>query len=218
MRLLIPAATALVFSAAPVFAQDCAERLEGLQTMLGDENAYSTVLRAGMQDQIGMLWDVAALLQQDGDEEACRQIAVAMESIVTKVSTPGLVDGDLWNEQQAARLEAAVPVDELESRFHIDDVLGASVYSPRNDYLGEIDDLVITAQGIGYGVIERGGLLGIGDERIAVPWQRFAMTADGQTLVLDVDPQRIGEAPAYEDGLAQDETWRSESDAFFSAD
>jgi hypothetical protein len=92
------------------------------------------------------------------------------------------------------------------------------VYSPRNDYVGEIDDLVITTEGISYGVVERGGFLGIGGDRVAVPWQRFALTTDGQTLVLDVDPARIEEAPAYEDGLAQDETWRSETDAFFATD
>lgn len=207
MKRFLLATTALaMFAGAPAFADDtCRDRLDALEQGIGAEDTYATVLRSGMQDEIGTLWDVAADLDRQGNEEACLQIANALESMVTKAQTPGIVDADAWEEEQRARLEAATPVAESQGRMRIQDIIGMDVYTPRNEYLGELDDVVLTDQGIGYGVIERGGFFGVGGDEVPVPWNRFMVTQDGDTLVLDIDPATLEAAPTYQAFLPDEE-------------
>lgn len=224
-RLLVTTTALVALTAAPAWSAECRDRLDGLEQALGEETAYSTVLRSGMQDEIGTLWDVAATLEREGDEDSCLQIASAMESLVAKANAPGIVDAETWEREQVDRLESAVALGEFQGRMRIDDLMGASVYTPDNAYLGELDDVVLMPEGrIGYGVVERGGFLDIGDDDIAVPWDRFQVTEDGRTLVLDIDPARLEGAPRYDDDMTEDEddetvdfdAWRQQVDDFFA--
>jgi len=227
-RLLLATTAIAVFASAPALADDCRERLDGLEQTIGSEEAYSTVLRSGMDNEIGQLWNVASRLERQGNEEACLQIADALESIVAESQTPGIVDADAWDEEQLARLEEATPVADHQGRMRIQDIIDMPVYTPRNEYLGELDDVVLTENGIGYGVIGRGGFLGIGDDEVPVPWDQFKVTQDRRILVLDIDPARLDEAPNYKvemdefDGdsdnepLIDFEAMREKVDAFFT--
>jgi sporulation protein YlmC with PRC-barrel domain len=53
--------------------------------------------------------------------------------------------------------------------------LGAPVFNQRNDHLGEIEDLVIDpANGrISHAVVEVGGILGIGEKKVLVPFNHL---------------------------------------------
>ena len=201
-RLLLATTAFTMFASAPALADNCRDRLDGLEQAIGSEETYTIVLRSGMQDEIGTLWDVAADLERQGNEEACLAITNALESMVTKAQTPGIVDADAWEEEQRARLEAATPVADSPGRMRIQDIIGMDVYTPRNEYLGELDDVVLTDNGIGYGVIERGGFFGMGEDEVPVPWDRFKVTQDGNTLVLDIDPVTLEAAPTYQSLVA----------------
>ena len=197
-RLLLATTACAVFASAPAFAEECRARLDGLEQNIGTEEAYWTVLRSGMDDEVGVLWDVASGLEREGNEEACLQIAGALEAIIAETQAPGFVDASAWEAEQLARLDEATPVTENQGRMRIQDILGMSVYTPRNEYLGEIDDVILSDSGIGYAVIERGGFLDIGDYEVPVPWDRFSVTLDRSILVLDIDPARLEEAPNYQ--------------------
>ena len=226
-RLLLATTACAVFASAPAFAEECRARLDGLEQNIGTEEAYWTVLRSGMDDEVGVLWDVASGLEREGNEEACLQIAGALEAIIAETQAPGFVDASAWEAEQLARLDEATPVTENQGRMRIQDILGMSVYTPRNEYLGEIDDVILSDSGIGYAVIERGGFLDIGDDEVPVPWDRFSVTRDRSILVLDIDPASLEEAPNYQvemeafEGENDDEpmvdfdAMRSKVDAFF---
>lgn len=224
-RLLLATTAIAVLTGTPALAQECRERLDSLEQVVGTADTYTTVLRSGMHDEIGALWDVASDLERQGEDEACLQIADSLESMITKAQTPGIVDPDAWELEQVARLEEATPVTDDTGRMRIQDIIGMSVYTPRNEYLGELDDVVLHGSGIGYGVIARGGFLGIGSDEVPVPWDRFSVTRDHETLVLDIDPAQLDGAPTYAavdmesdgDGAAIDfEAIRDDVDSFFS--
>jgi sporulation protein YlmC with PRC-barrel domain len=79
--------------------------------------------------------------------------------------------------------------------------IGADVENPQGQNLGDIKDVVIDrASGrIAYAVVSFGGFLGMGEKLFAVPWGAFAQPrADKDKLVLDVDKERLKNAPGFD--------------------
>ena len=79
--------------------------------------------------------------------------------------------------------------------------IGANVENPQGQNLGDIKDIVIDrASGrIAYAVVSFGGFLGMGEKLFAVPWGAFSQPqADKDTFVLDVDKERLKNAPGFD--------------------
>jgi sporulation protein YlmC with PRC-barrel domain len=79
--------------------------------------------------------------------------------------------------------------------------IGANVENPQGQNLGDIKDVVIDrASGrIAYAVVSFGGFLGMGEKLFAVPWGAFSQPkADKDTFVLDVDKERLKNAPGFD--------------------
>ena len=78
--------------------------------------------------------------------------------------------------------------------------IGADVQNPQGQNLGDIKDIVIDrASGrIAYAVVSFGGFLGMGEKLFAVPWGAFSQNADKDTFVLDVDKERLKNAPGFD--------------------
>jgi sporulation protein YlmC with PRC-barrel domain len=79
--------------------------------------------------------------------------------------------------------------------------IGANVENPQGQNLGEINDIVIDrASGrMAYAVVSFGGFLGMGEKLFAVPWGAFSQPkADKDTFVLDVDKERLKNAPGFD--------------------
>jgi sporulation protein YlmC with PRC-barrel domain len=89
------------------------------------------------------------------------------------------------------------------------EVKGLSVFSPTNESLGKIEDLVIDTQTgqIRYAVLSFGGLLGIGNKLFAVPWQNLSFISKGtgnygtlaeKYCVLDISKEALKAAPGFD--------------------
>jgi sporulation protein YlmC with PRC-barrel domain len=79
--------------------------------------------------------------------------------------------------------------------------IGADVQNPQGQNLGDIKDIVIDrASGrIAYAVVSFGGFLGMGEKLFAVPWGALAQPkADKDTFVLDIDKERLKNAPGFD--------------------
>ena len=79
--------------------------------------------------------------------------------------------------------------------------IGADVENPQGQNLGDIKDVVIDrASGrIAYAVVSFGGFLGMGEKLFAVPWGAFSQPkADKETFMLDVDKERLKNAPGFD--------------------
>lgn len=79
--------------------------------------------------------------------------------------------------------------------------IGANVENPQGQNLGDIKDIVIDrASGrMAYAVVSFGGFLGMGEKLFAVPWGAFSQPkADKDTFVLDIDKERLKNAPGFD--------------------
>jgi sporulation protein YlmC with PRC-barrel domain len=64
----------------------------------------------------------------------------------------------------------------------VDELDGMTVFNARGERLGEVDEVVADANGRHYVVIEQGGFLGIGDDEVAFPIERFWLKGDALVI------------------------------------
>ena len=79
-------------------------------------------------------------------------------------------------------------------------LIGDPVVSPKGEDLGKIEDLVIdpTNGRVDYAVLSFGGFLGMGDKLFAVPLEAMKLSSKEKGFVLDVDKERLKQAPGFD--------------------
>ncbi|GAB5536379.1 MAG: hypothetical protein Rubg2KO_26280 [Rubricoccaceae bacterium] len=79
-------------------------------------------------------------------------------------------------------------------------IVGTSVKNFQREDLGEIQDLMIDPQSgrVIYAVLDFGGFLGIGDKYFAVPLQAFSVDRVNEVFSLDIDKERLENAPGFD--------------------
>lgn len=88
-----------------------------------------------------------------------------------------------------------------------------SVRNRKNEELGSIKDIMIDVPtgSIAYAVLSVGGFLGIGDRLFAIPWSALILDEDQQCFVIDIDKDRLENAPGFDKNNwpdMADPTWR----------
>jgi sporulation protein YlmC with PRC-barrel domain len=81
-------------------------------------------------------------------------------------------------------------------------LLGSDVKNPQGQDVGDLKHLMLDPRTgrVMYAVVAIGGFLGMGEKTVIVPWYALEVARDGKSLVLNVAPQMLQQAPAYEKG------------------
>jgi sporulation protein YlmC with PRC-barrel domain len=79
-------------------------------------------------------------------------------------------------------------------------VIGVSVENAQGDSLGEIEDLMLDKlEGtVEYVVLSFGGFLGLGDKLFAMPWSIFTYNLERECFVINMDQERLENAPGFD--------------------
>jgi hypothetical protein len=79
-------------------------------------------------------------------------------------------------------------------------ILGAKVLNRENQDLGTIEDLVVDSRDsrIAYAILSFGGFLQMGDKHFAIPWAALAFNVAEKVAVLNVDKDRLKNAPGFD--------------------
>ncbi len=101
-------------------------------------------------------------------------------------------------------------------------ITGDEVLNRKDDKLGRIQDLMLDTQSgqIRYVVLSSGGFLGMGDRLFAVPWKALKLDSTNKCFILDVDAQRLKDAPGFDKDHwpnMADAKWASDVDAYFGS-
>ncbi|HEX7110390.1 MAG TPA: PRC-barrel domain-containing protein [Aestuariivirga sp.] len=120
--------------------------------------------------------------------------ATAAPDTVAKENPPAPVDGQIILQDKATFLASAI--------------IGGNVYSPSNESVGDVNDLVIKPTGeIDAVVVGVGGFIGIGEKNVAIALDRFTIepTEDlaSTKLVLNATKEELEAAPAFKSAYVQ---------------
>ena len=146
----------------------------------------------------------ANILAQHGQQQPCEDILATTRTIyqsyVTQMHDRGvsMADGPNWRRQQIA---AAQPVIGQTAAFRSDQLVDTTVLSPQDELLGTVHDIVMSPQSgkIAYLVIARGGLFGIDEKFVRVPWADFKATRGVSVLELNMTTAVLQAAPQVSD-------------------
>lgn len=100
-------------------------------------------------------------------------------------------------------------------------ITGDEVCNLQGETLGEIQDVMldIVEGRIRYAVLSSGGFLGMGDRLFAVPWKALKLDQGNKRFLLDVDKDRLENAPGFDKGQwpnMADPKWNSTVESFYT--
>lgn len=89
--------------------------------------------------------------------------------------------------------------DKLNAELRASQLLGATVYSPDGQTIGEIKEMLISPKTVAVdaAIVSVGGFLGVGDKTIAVPMEKLHRGKENR-LTLDATKEQLKAAPQYD--------------------
>jgi hypothetical protein len=87
-----------------------------------------------------------------------------------------------------------------QNTFLTSDLTGATVYSPQDEAIGDVNDVIVSRDGKVDGlVVGVGGFLGIGEKDVAIKMSEIKMmdTDTGIKLVMDANKDQLAAAPEF---------------------
>lgn len=82
-----------------------------------------------------------------------------------------------------------------------------NLINTNDEDLGEVEDAVLDLHEgrVLYAVVDFGGFLGIGENTVAVPWQRLEFNEENEQFILDIADVSLEDAPTLDLGLFTDD-------------
>ena len=104
-----------------------------------------------------------------------------------------------------------------------DTLIGDSVVNATDDDLGDIKEIMLDMQTgqVAYAVLSFGGFLGMGDKLFAVPWQALHLDTVNKRFVLDIEKERLRNAPGFDKDAwpdMADAQWAQHIHSFYGTD
>lgn len=111
----------------------------------------------------------------------------------------------------ATTAAGSVATDETDRLIASDKVEGTVVYNRQGERLGSVYNFMVDKRSgqVQYAVMSFGGFLGIGDSYHPLPWKTLKYDTAMGGYVVDLDKDRLQEAPSY--AASENPDWRDPS-------
>jgi sporulation protein YlmC with PRC-barrel domain len=79
-------------------------------------------------------------------------------------------------------------------------LIGNDVYNNANEGVGEIKEIMLDMRSgrVSYAVLSFGGVMGMGKKLFAVPWDALKLDTEHKRFTLNVDKDRLKQAPGFD--------------------
>ena len=209
-------------------AEQCLEDLMTFERTVVEEQQADAmgpnVVLAG--SEFRQLREAARVFANNGNEDACQMIIEEMRALYEQrreAVEQAITETDqAETEQRNQRLVDAVAVDQRQGLVRADQFVGAEVRNPSDQYLGEIETIVLDPQEnqVAYVLMAHGGFIGIGTELVPIRWADLHVTQDGETYVLNASEEDIANAPTIDPesfNPKAGEDWRQQIDQWWDS-
>ncbi len=161
--------------------------------------------------ELRTLRDAAMIFARADLEEACEEVVEGIEEY-GEARAEAARTGSMSDEERAAyaeRVQQAAPLSEARGGHRAGNLIGDEIVSLSGERIGDVDDVMIAAEGEArYVLVGTGGLFGIGEDYVPVEISRLRVI-DEDTLALPVEAEVFEGAPRVEaDDIEQQlESW-----------
>ena len=147
-------------------------------------------------------------------------LAVVAALLVSPIAAQEAAQPDQGAAQARTNAESVQGLGQMDDAtsgdtIRVSELIGANIYDPRGEDIGDIDDIVIDASGkVRYAAVSYGGFLGIGDKLFAVPFDAFKTKRDDDGdfyLTLNVTEEQLEGAVGF-----NDDNWPNFADKSFT--
>jgi sporulation protein YlmC with PRC-barrel domain len=150
--------------------------------------------------EVRILLASANILAQRGQQQPCENVLATTREVykiyAANMHSSGIRMADVpgWRREQIA---AAVPITNKNASYQSDELVGTDVRNPQDEIIGSVEDLVMNPKtgAVAYLVIARGGIFGIDEKYVPVPWADFKISPKATLLVLDTTKATVESAP-----------------------
>lgn len=99
-------------------------------------------------------------------------------------------------------------------------LVGNEVYNQKDENLGDIKEIMLNMRTgrVSYAVLSFGGFLGMGEKLFAVPWEALTLDTVNKRFVLNVEKDRLENAPGFDKDKwpnMADQSWAEAIHAYY---
>lgn len=148
---------------------------------------------------------------EDMDRDQQQAAADTTNTTTTTTTTTGRDTTWIDNEEVISLADAQESGQVMPAEAS--ELIGADVYGPTGDQVGEISDLIVGKEDkINRAVIEVGGFLGLGEKDVALPFDQIGMRAtqgysDEPMFLVNQTEEQLENLQEYEEDFATNESW-----------
>ncbi|TWI62149.1 PRC-barrel domain protein [Pseudoduganella lurida] len=101
-----------------------------------------------------------------------------------------------------------------------DTIIGDHIHNLKDEHLGSVKEIMLDMQSgrVAYVVMASGGVLTIGEKLFAIPWEALALDTANHQLRLNIDKERIENAPGFDKDNWPDmanQAWTTEIHSYY---
>lgn len=151
-----------------------------------------------------------------GDESGTGDVSErAAQAETAAMDSPGEEGSD---EASLAAMEAG----DSSAIIRGSSLIGSEVNNPAGDPLGTVTDLALNSDGdVRFIVLESASAPSDGEQLTAVPWDAVTIATDDQAITVDIDSERLAEAPHFSadqwPDMTADSSWSTRVESHFAA-
>lgn len=226
-------------SEAQIATAECMEALQEFDQEISEEQASGEVGTVLAGSDFRQLREAARVFANNGNLDGCLMIIDEMRDLYAERreameeaaeareearedAAEASEDAAESEEEMAEteRLAQAMPLDHLAGLVRAEQIIGVEVRNTQDEYLGEIDSIVLNPaeNQIAYLLMAHGGFIGIGEDWIPVRWSDLRVTAEGDVFVLDIPEEALENAPTIDSdafNTTSEVTWDEEVDQWW---
>lgn len=123
----------------------------------------------------------------------------ALTTLVAAAYLTSALPASAAQEEKVPSAAQAQKAEQASHAMRASRLIGSDVKNAQGEKLGEIKDLMVdvSEQKVEYAVLTHGGILGMGDKLFAYPVRVFQPAADKDELLLNVDKEKLKDAPGF---------------------
>ena len=97
----------------------------------------------------------------------------------------------------------------------ISGIIGRLVTTPEKEYLGTVKDFVVDKGRISFAILSYGGVFGLGERLVAVPYDSLSFVPEDRIFTLNISKEKFEAAPAFDRTHLADRGWAADTYRYF---